>query len=351
MKPKFFCVLNHAFKKILIIRFSAMGDVVLTVPVIKSLLRRYPDLEITVLTKPFFQTFFENIPQVKCFSNDLKGKNKGVLGLYKLVNEIVKNQEIEAVFDLHSVLRTWILDLFFKLRGVPVFLIDKGRKEKKEFIKKKRKNLLKHTTLRYQEVFLNAGFKFDLVQENLDTIQSSIANDTRKKIGIAPFAAHQSKMWGISRIYELIEKINKEQKNIQFYLFGGGKSEVEALELMANYYDNVINLAGKLSLKEEIQKMAEMSVFLSMDSGNMHIATLTGVPVVSVWGGTDPNIGFSALYQPKENHIALSQDQITCRPCSVFGTSNCLNTKKFACMEDLEVDKVIERLTYLLDRG
>lgn len=322
------------------IRFSAMGDVVLTVPVIQSLLRQYPDLEITVLTKPFFHPFFENIPQVTCVTNDLKGKHKGIFGLRKLVNEIVEAQNIEVVIDLHSVLRTWILDLFFKLKGIPVFSIDKGRSEKKQFIAKKINQPLQHSTQRYQAVWLKAGFEFDLKKEIFQSLTATNSIDTIKKIGIAPFAAHRSKMWGIPKIYELIETLNTERNDLRFYLFGGGKSEIDALEQMASYYNNVENLAGKLSLKDEIQKISEMNVFLSMDSGNMHIATLTGIPVVSVWGGTDPEIGFSALYQPYENHVQLSKVQIPCRPCSVFGTSVCTHAKKFACMEDLEVSHV-----------
>lgn len=325
-----------------------MGDVVLTVPVIQSLLRQYADLEITVLTKPFFQTFFENIPRVTCFTNDLNGKHKGIFGLRMLVNEIVEEQKIDIVIDLHSVLRTWVLDLFFKWKGIPVYRIDKGRNEKKKFIKGKNKTPLKHSTQRYQEVFMKAGFEFPLEQELFRTIHSFKANHNTKKIGIAPFAAHRSKMWGMSKIYELIEKLNSERNDIQFFLFGGGKTEVETLQQLANYYKNVENMAGKLSLKEEIQKIAEMDVFLSMDSGNMHIATLTGIPVVSVWGGTDPNIGFSALYQPHENHIQLSKEQMPCSPCSVFGTSDCKNVKKFACMEDLEVENILKRLRKIL---
>jgi ADP-heptose:LPS heptosyltransferase len=76
----------------------------------------------------------------------------------------------------------------------------------------------------------------------------------------------------------------------------------------------------------------------------MHIASLTGIPVVSIWGGTHPDIGFSALYQPKENHIQIPVEVLSCRPCSVFGTAHCTHAKPFACMQDLQVDDVIKRL-------
>ncbi len=317
-----------------------MGDIVLSVPVIKSLLRKYPNAEISVLTRPFFQTFFENIPQVTCISNDLKGEHKGIFGLRKLVDEIVDQQKIDVVIDLHSVLRTWILDLLFKIKGVPVIRIDKGRKEKKRYVAHKISSPLKHSTQRYYDVFTKAGFEFDLQSETFQILHSIDTINATKKIGIAPFAAHRSKMWGIPKIYELIETLNSERNDLLFYLFGGGKTEIEAMDLMASYYNNVENVAGKLSLKDEIQKIAEMDVFLSMDSGNMHIASLTGIPVVSVWGGTHPDVGFSALYQPAAYSVQLSQEQMPCRPCSVFGTSKCSYSKPFACMEDLKVEQV-----------
>ncbi len=319
-----------------------MGDIVLSVPVIKSLLRKYPNVEITVLTRPFFQTFFENISQVRCFPTDLKGEHKGIFGLRNLVNEIVDHQKIDVVIDLHSVLRTWILDLFFKLKGISVYRIDKGRKEKKRFVAHKISSPLKHSTQRYLDVFAKAGFDFTLEKENFNFIEKREKHTTPVKIGIAPYAAHKNKMWGVPKIYELIETLNSERNDLRFYLFGGGKTEIETMGLMASYYNNVENVAGKLSLKDEIQKISEMDVFLSMDSGNMHIASLTGIPVVSVWGGTHPDVGFSALYQPVAHSVQLSQEQMPCRPCSVFGTSKCSNSKAFACMEDLKVEQVIQ---------
>ncbi len=332
------------YTNILIIRFSAMGDVVLTLPVIKSLLKQYPDLHITVLTRPFFQTFFENIPQVTCYPVDLKGQHKGFLGLYRLVVALLKTHKIEAVFDLHNVLRTQLMGFFFKAKGIPLFKIDKGRSEKRKFVQKKNKTPLKHTTQRYQEVFNKGNFEFSLEKELL-TNPASLSSRL-PKIGIAPFAAHQSKQWGLDKIYTLIESINAAYKT-EFYLFGGGKTEVETLEKLASNFDNVFNMAGKMNLQDEIKKMSEMSVFVSMDSSNMHLATLTGIPVISIWGGTHPDIGFSALYQPVENQIQITD--LPCRPCSVFGTSTCaLKENPYACMRALEVDTVVERMSNLL---
>ena len=333
-----------------------MGDVVLTVPVIRNLLRSYPELQITILTRPFFQTFFENMPQVRCFPVDLKGRHHGFFGLKKLVDDIVKEQKIDLVLDLHSVMRTWTIGWFFRMKGIPVYKINKGRRQKRQLIEKgiasfnteKHQLPLPHTSERYHAVFANTGLEFDMEPAYLSVFQSVAKPKNKLAIGIAPFAAHASKQWGIDKIYELIEKLLLQYPKLEIYLFGGGKMEVETLQLMAAYYPNVHNLAGKMSLKEEIQKISELQAFISMDSGNMHIATLTGIPVLSIWGGTHPDVGFSALYQPKENDIQLSIEQMPCRPCSVFGTAHCTHVKPFACMLDLGVDEVIKRLTVIL---
>lgn len=113
----------------MVIRLSAMGDVAMTVPVLKSLIKTYPGLKITVLTKAFFKPIFLGLDNVEVYKADVSGKHKGVYGLWKLFKEL-ESLQIDAVADLHSVLRSTILKQFFRFRGIPVVQIDKGRKEK-----------------------------------------------------------------------------------------------------------------------------------------------------------------------------------------------------------------------------
>ena len=327
-----------------------MGDVVLTVPVIQNLLQKYPDTHITVLTNSFFHPFFEGIPNLTLFLVDLKGKHKGVFGLIKLVNELTTHQQFEEIIDLHSVIRTWVIRSLFKMKGIPVFRINKGRKEKKDFVNNHIRQTLPHTTERYLDVFQKAGFDFILEKTFLKT-KKDIDFDVQKHIhskeiaiGIAPFAAHKSKQWGLDKIEILIEQIN-EQYKVQFYLFGGGKSEVNQLNKLADRYKNTTNLAGSFKLEQELHLFKNLDVLLAMDSGNMHIATLLGIPIISIWGGTHPDVGFSALYQPEENSIQIATDELPCRPCSVFGTNECkLKATPFACMTLIAPSLVIERL-------
>ena len=330
-----------------------MGDVVLSVPVIKSFLQKYPNTYITLLTKPFFHPFFDGIPNLTLPKVDLKGEHKGVLGLYKLVKELTKTQKFNTVLDLHSVLRTWILGFLFRLKGVPVYKINKGRREKKTFLKNVSTQKLPHSTTRYQQVFERAGFNFELQKQVLTpniTTKLQLLDTTKVNIGLAPFTAHKSKEWGLGNFHKLVQEINKNKK-VQFYLFGGGKSEVLALDNLASDYNNVTNLAGKYNLREEMQLIRSLNAMICMDSGNMHIATLLAIPVISVWGGTHPNVGFSALYQPDENSIQpTEEDQKKC-DYSVFGTAKPqLEESPYFCIKKIRVQAVINRLFAVLKK-
>jgi len=332
---------------ILIIRFSAMGDVVLTVPVIKSFAAANPEAKITVLTKPFFHPFFDGIPNINLPIVELKGKHKGILGLRKLVRESHQKQRFDAIIDLHSVLRTWVIGFFFRLKGVPVFKIDKGRKAKKAFLQDITTQKLPHSTERYHRVFKQAGYVFPLEKQQLTPKSDTplnILNSTQINIGLAPFTAHKSKEWGLENFHQLVQQLNEEH-NIQFYLFGGGAHEVDQLNQFASSYKNVYNLAGKYNLREEMQIISRLNLMLCMDSGNMHIATLTGIPVISIWGGTHPNVGFSALYQPEANSIQPSQEEQQKCLYSVFGTSKPqLDESPYFCIKKIKPQQVIQRI-------
>ena len=284
------------------------------------------------------------------FPIDLKGKHKGLGGLYLLFQELTANQKFDCVIDLHNVIRSRFISTLFRLKGVPIYRINKARKEKKAFLDGSRREKLAHTTKRYQEVFQNAGFVFPFKKVLLAKFEISeklariISPHSKINIGIAPFAAYKSKEWGLEKTHELIKKINS-MNQVQFYLFGGGSDEVEKLGSLANSYDNVTNLSGQFTLKEEIYLLRKLSIFIGMDSGNSHIAALVGVPVISLWGGTHPDLGFNPLYQPEDNCIQLSEsEQKECK-LTVYGTSKPqLKQSPFFCIKKIRVEQLIDRL-------
>lgn len=306
-------------KHILIIRLSAMGDVAMAVPVVRELIRQYPEVKITILTKSFFAPFFRELKNVTIYEADVKGNHKGILGLYKLSKEL-KKLNIDAIADLHNVLRSNILKFF--LSGIKIVQIDKGRKEKKALIKGKYFEQLKTTHERYADVFRSSGFDLDLSapefpkKSELNVKLSNLVGNSDNLIGIAPFAAFNSKVYPLELMEEVISELNKEHKVL---LFGGGKEEVAKLVEIESKYNNVVNLAGKLTLEEELDVISNLSVMISMDSGNGHIAAMLGVKVVSLWGVTHPYAGFYPFNQKSSNALLADREKFPQIPTSVYG--------------------------------
>jgi len=341
-------------RKILAFRLSAMGDVALTVPVVRDFLEQHNDVELSLVTREFFKPMFYGIERLKLIFPDLEGKHKGLNGLLRLAKEISKTEKYDYVLDLHDVLRTKAIRHYFRYQGARVVKIDKGRQEKDDFIARKSITKLKHSVYRYQDVFREAGFSpFEIKPKALKVkpyskkelekfLEAKNVDQSKPMIGIAPFAKHRAKMWGLSKIEVLISLIN-EDNDFNFFLFGGGKTEAEALSQLAGRYPNVYNVAGNLDLYAEIALQERLNWLLSMDSSNMHMASLCGVKTISIWGGTHPDLGFSAFGQPDDHCIQLPIEEIDCRPCSVYGKKECSRKDVlYKCLEDIRPERVYE---------
>ncbi|MCL5127274.1 glycosyltransferase family 9 protein [Algibacter sp. L4_22] len=316
---------------ILVIRLSAMGDVAMVVSVIRGLVGKYPDVKITVLTREFFTPFFRGLPQVTVFPADLKGRHKGVFGLWKLSKEL-KAFKIDVIADLHNVLRSNILKLFFF--GKRTVQIDKGRAEKKALVSGKKFQQLKTTHQRYADVFGKLGFPIDISNPTFpervvlsSKLQTLIGHSFKKIIGIAPFAAHEGKMYPLTLMKKVIDALSKDY---QIVLFGGGKKEVEALNDIENTFENVVSAAGKLSLNEELDLISNLDGMLAMDSGNAHMAAMMGVKTITIWGVTHPFAGFAPFNQPKDYALVANRDLFPEIPTSIFGNKYPENYKDAA---------------------
>ncbi|NNE32382.1 MAG: glycosyltransferase family 9 protein [Winogradskyella sp.] len=297
-----------------------MGDVAMTVPVLRALTTQNPDLRITVVTRAFFEPFFADIDNVEVFPADLKGKHKGVIGLFKLSKEL-RALGFDAVADLHNVLRSKLLKLFFT--GKRVIQIDKGRADKNALISGKLFQQLNTTHQRYADVFEKLGYQVNLSQPKFphkagltSKLKTFISNADNKIIGIAPFAAHKSKMYALDKMKEVISELSKDYNVI---LFGGGTNEVQILNQFETTYDNVSSAAGKLNLEEELDLISNLDIMLSMDSGNAHLAAMFGIKVVTIWGVTHPYAGFAPFNQPEEFALTANREQYPLIPTSVYG--------------------------------
>ncbi len=292
----------------------------MTVPVLRALSEQHPDLKITVLTRAFFKPFFQDLKNVEVYSADLKGKHKGVFGLYTLSKEL-KTLKFDAVADLHNVLRSKILKFFFS--GKKVVQLDKGRAEKKDLTSGKLFQQLKTTHQRYADVFEAIGYSVDLSnptfpkQKKLAAkLESFIINKEFKTIGIAPFAAHKSKMYPLKQMEDVIAQLSKKYNIV---LFGGGEEEIEVLNQFETKHNNISSIAGKLSLDEELDLISNLDGMLAMDSGNAHLAAMLGKKVITIWGVTHPFAGFAPYNQQSDYTLVANREKFPLIPTSVYG--------------------------------
>ncbi|TPG44655.1 glycosyltransferase family 9 protein [Flavobacterium pectinovorum] len=311
-------------------RLSAMGDVAMTVPVLRAFVKQYPTVKITVISRPFFKPFFDGIPNLEFFAFDEKERHKGFSGLLKLFSD-VKKLKIDAFADLHNVLRSKIVSLLFALSGKKRATVDKGREGKKELTRAENKIFRQLPTMfeRHAKVFEELGFPLDLSSRSVGTtfpeketlsadILEIIGDENQKLIGIAPFAQYNSKVYPQDLMQEVIAKL-AENKSYKILLFGGGKKEVEILDSFSKPFENVINMAGKIKFQQELQLISNLDIMLSMDSGNAHIAAMLGVKVITLWGATHPYAGFLPFNQSIENALTSDRNQYPKLPTSVYG--------------------------------
>ncbi|BDW92432.1 heptosyltransferase [Flagellimonas marinaquae] len=331
-----------------------MGDVAMTVPVLRTFTEKYPQMRITVLTKKSFAPIFNGMGNVEVVAAEVKKQHKGLIGLWRLFKEL-KPLKVDAVADLHNVLRSRVLKKYFTLERVPVVQLDKGRRDKKALTRPKNKvfEQLKTTHQRYADVFAGLGFPIDLTKAKpLERIQLSekvlglVQQDTKKWIGIAPFAAHDGKMYPLDSTEEVIKQLNNTNK-YKILLFGGGAKEVDVLEKVAGTHENALCMAGKLDLSEELQLISNLDAMLSMDSGNAHLAANYGIPVVTLWGVTHPYAGFYPFGQSMDNALLADRKKYPLIPTSVYG--NKVPEGYENVMSTIKPQEVLDKLVEILD--
>jgi ADP-heptose:LPS heptosyltransferase len=338
-----------------------MGDVVLLVPVIQSVVATYPDVEVTVVTRPKFASLFTDMERVMPFPADVDYTYSGILGMRELFGKLLRKGGYDVVMDMHDHIRTIILRNLFKIFGTPVVVFEKGRKQKRAFTRKDEKitTPLPHTIDRYSKAFEKAGYPIVIGQPPFFTIKTSIEdqvtewlakNELTKKekwIGIAPFAMHASKIWPVQNYAKVIEQLIKKNP-AKFFLFGGGKKDIAFFESLKDTFpEHCVIVAGQLKIKQELALMRQLDLMLCVDSSNMHLASMAGTPLLSIWGGTHPDVGFGPYMKNGESIIQIGRDVLPCRPCSVYGKEECYRGD-FACLNFITPDVVVGRIEKML---
>ena len=338
---------KNSIDKILVMRFSALGDVALTVPVLKAFLKQNQDKELVMLSNQQFSGLFEGIERLSFIGADLKQRHKGLIGIFRLFNMVRKQVEFSTVVDLHSVIRTYLLRCLFTILNKRTAGVKKLRFDNYALTRKENKIFrpLPHATDRYIKVFEELGLSVAPI--SVDAEKKSKESTARKKIkiGFAPFAHHNTKMYDLDQFKEIVRHFDKPP--YQLYFFGGTVAEKLLLGRWEKEFGQAVAQERGIGLKKELEVISELDVMISMDSANMHLASLVNVPVVSIWGPTHPFSGFYGLHQNPLNAVQLND--LSCRPCSVFGSKPCWRGDH-ACMKQITPTMVIEKADQILDK-
>ncbi|NTD97550.1 glycosyltransferase family 9 protein [Agrobacterium tumefaciens] len=333
-------------EKIIVLRFSAMGDVAMVASVLKEFSQQNPTAEIIMVSRGAFQAFFEGIENLTFHAIQPKTTHKGIFGLFKLYKELQKYKPT-AVADLHDNLRSRAVSTFFRFTGIKINRIDKGRAEKKALTRSVNKIFkpLRQTVERYADVFRALDFKVELSHRLNHKPQilpakakQLFTTELKKKIGISPFAQHIYKVYPMAKMEKVIADLS--ESGYEIFIFGGGQQEQEMAEEWASNIPNTHNLIGDYHLSEELAIIANLDLMLSMDSSGMHMASLVGVPVVSIWGPTHPYAGFLGYGQSENNCVQIEHPS---RPNSIYGNKPCLCGVE-SCMDIIEPKTIVNKI-------
>lgn len=348
----------RGLRNVLVARFSAIGDVAMTVPVLYSACRCYPEVKFHLISRPTMTSIFVNPPaNLHLIGVDVKHDYVGVSGMRRLLKELCDECHIDGFIDLHAVLRTYFLGAFCSLKGIPVTRINKGRSHKRALTRKRNKVMLPliSSRARYREAFYRMGLplteKFEGLYGHGKAAPETFSGITPAKtvgqrwVGIAPFAKHKGKIYPPELMEQVVAKLSTDP-SVKIFLFGGGDDERRQLGEWAQRYPRVTSLAEKRhGFPVEIALLSHLDVMLSMDSSNMHLASLVNIPVVSVWGATHPYCGFKGWRQSESDTVQLP---MTCRPCSVFGNKPC-HRGDYQCLRAISPAMILGKLTPYLN--
>lgn len=347
--------MGQPFKNILVIRLTALGDVVMTIPVLYPVCRAYPDCKFTLLTSSAARQLFVDAPEnLDIVPVDTKKQYKGTRGVLRLFAGI-RERNFDAVADLHDVLRSKLLRVLFSLSGAKTVHIDKGRKEKRQLVNHERGHFvqLKSSFERYADVFRKLGFVYSgdfspVNATDCGELPAKLIRKTRdgeKWIGIAPVSKHKGKNYPEQNMEQVVKLLSGKGGYKIFLL--GSPQEKALFEKWCGSCPNLVSLVPeRLGFAREMKFIKQLDLLVSMDSANMHIASIVGTPVLSIWGATHPYAGFLGWGLTEKSVL---QKDLPCRPCSVFGNLPC-HKGDYECL-DIPPEKVVERIVRIVEKS
>ena len=340
--------------RVLVMRFSALGDVAMTIPVLYPVCRANPDTRFIMLTKRWPASMFHDRPDnLMVVGIETKTEYKGLMGLIRLARQLRRKYDIDAVADLHNVIRSRIISLCMKLHGIPGARLDKERAARKALITHRSSEPVTPTITRYRSVFEQLGLEtpdnFTRLYDGKELPSSPMVLDKpqgERWIAVSPFSAHDGKVYPLRLMEQVIENLSN-RKNYRIFLMGGGKDEKIALRPISRKYPNVISMAEiKHGFLDEYALLGKCDLMLTMDSANMHLASLMGLKTVTIWGATAPQCGFQGYRQTSDCDVQLDME---CRPCSIYGERDC-KYGDYRCLTRITPEQVISQVLAAVEK-
>lgn len=331
-------------RHLLVLRLSAMGDVAMLPHALRALRAACPDLRITVATQRPFFPFFEGL-DVDFLNIDPKGRQHSLWGMLRMALS-VRRMGVDAVADAHGVIRSAVFRRLLWLCGIPTAHIDKEHARKRRLIRHgaAAATPLRHSILRYCDVFRRLGFEFDDPAPVPPAERPNPMGPKRGRwVGFAPFSAQAGKTYPADLAREAVGLLAARCDRL--FIHSGGGCEAAFAHEMETAYPNVTAVYGRMGLTDEMNLMAHLDCLVSMDSSAMHMAALVGTTVVSVWGATHPALGFMGWGCDPRNVL---QADTECRPCSVYGAKPC-RFGDYRCLRAITPQTIADKVEAVLN--
>jgi len=336
------------FRNVLIMRLSVLGNVAMTIPVLYPLCKANPDTRFIMLTKKWPASMFHDRPSnLRVVDFDVNENHSGLFGLIKLSSRLHRLYDIDAVADLHNVTGTWIIDAYMRMKGAAVARLDREKSKRRALVSHKTTEPVTPIHERYRNVFRQLGFdapdNFKRLYEGRDYPQSPIVPEKKpgqRWIAISPFSSHRQKAYPLELMEQVIAELTKRE-NYCIFLMGGGKAEKIALRPIVRKYKNVISMAEiKHKFIDEYALLSQCELMLTMESANMHLASLVDTQAMTIWGPTSPACGYLGYNQVTEDDIQLDME---CRPCSITGDKPC-RYGDFPCLKNIPPEYIAQHV-------
>ena len=336
------------FRNVLVMRLSVLGNVAMTIPVLYPVCKANPDTRFIMLTKKWPASMFHDRPaNLKVVDFDVNENHSGLIGLLKLAAQLHKLYDIDAVADLHNVSGTWIIDAYMKLRGAKIARLDREKPKRRALVNHKSNEPVTPIHERYRNAFRQLGFEapdnFTHLYEGRDWPTSPIVlnkEEGQRWIAVSPFSSHKGKAYPLELMEQVIAELTKHE-NYRIFLMGGGKSEKIALRPIARKYKNVVSMAEvKHKFIDEYALLGNCDLMLTMESANMHLASLVDLQAMTIWGPTSPSCGYLGYNQVEEDDIQLDMD---CRPCSITGDKPC-RYGDYRCLKNISPEYIVQHV-------